>query len=311
MACLFKLVGLSLCTGVLSYGTSTRRACLASGIGLAGGVCSGASPVAAAPKLSISSRFETDDLPAPPVKQRSELNLFTSSSGLYDDLFFPSWMGGTWAVTLTLRSFSTPQGTRFLSGPQGNRPDVAAKTVADQQSRIGKAVGPYDLRWVTVNRPDGQVFVVEDRAFNTKARLDAFAGRDVVKRVEYVEIGGANRIGYGDAPLPTTLVRYKGGRAVQKTFSNNRASELDPATGLWTGFEFTRTLFAIADSDLPPVVTDTQVVTQLRQGPTPRSVTGRIRIADYLTPQDQLYFEARQRAVSVSDWEVSLTRIGD
>ena len=38
---------------------------------------------------------------------------------------------------------------------------------------------------------------------------NAFAGRDVVKQVDYVEIGGANRIMYEDAPLPTTLTTFK------------------------------------------------------------------------------------------------------
>jgi len=170
-------------------------------------------------------------------------------------------------------------------------------------------------------------FVVEDRSFNTKARLNAFAGRPVVKSIEYVEVGGANALSFGDKPLPTTLVRF--GRPgsqfaasfVQKVFSNNRGSEVSAATEpgggtVWTGFETTRTLFyRTTGEDAPPVVTDNQIITQLRLvtadkpgGGGGAVVKGRVRIADYLTPNDQLYFDAKQRAVSISDYDITLTR---
>ena len=123
-------------------------------------------------------------------------------------------------------------------------------------------------------------------------------------------IGGANRISYGDAPLPTTLTVYRF-KAVQKTFSNNRGHETAP-DGTWSGFEFTRTLFARTDMDAPPVVADTEVIYELRPPQNdPNVIVGRMRIADYLTPNDQLYFEAGQRAVSLSDYTLSFTRRQD
>jgi hypothetical protein len=171
----------------------------------------------------------------------------------------------------------------------------------------------------------------------------------VVRRVEYVEVGGANQKAYGDAPLPTTLTTYKFA-ALQKVFSNNRGQELEfnppgvrelataaaavaaltdgratPDNVTWTGFEFTRTLFARTDQpDAPPVVADSEVLTQLRLiiglqssaatvSNTSRAgaevVVGRVRLADFLTPNDALYFEARQRAVSISDYDLRLTRL--
>ena len=83
----------------------------------------------------------------------------------------------------------------------------------------------------------------------------------------------------------------------------------------WAGFEYTRTLFARRDSDVPPVVTDSEVIIMLdgggrvAEGAQPDQVTGRLRIADYMTPQDNLYFEARNRAVSISDYDVLLERL--
>ena len=148
----------------------------------------------------------------------------------------------------------------------------------------------------------------------------------VVRRVEYVEVGGANKLLYGDAPLPTTLTTYKF-PALQKVFSNNRGQELKgsqggkeltdgsvtPAGATWTGFEFTRTLFARTDQEAPPVVADSEVITQLHVqsgiiGGGDEVIAGHVRQADFLTPNDALYFEARQRAVSISDYEIRLTR---
>ena len=54
---------------------------------------------------------------------------------------------------------------------------------------------------------------------------------------------------YEDAPLPTTVTTFKG-PAIQKTFSNNRNEEYAPAEGsawpVWSGFEYTRTIFQVA-----------------------------------------------------------------
>ena len=319
--------------GTITLSRRDAVASAAAGIAWRGGFFGSAAPaVAAGAPETIADRLTATSLPMPPVKQRSEFDLF-SKSGLYDDLFFPSYMAGTWDVVQTLVDFNAPQGALFLTGPRGNRPDVAQQVIAQERAKIGSAVGPYRLRWLTVpnRRQPNAPYVVEDRAYNLKSRLNAFAGKEVVKDVEYVEVGGANRIGYGDAPLPTTLTRFKGS-AVQKTFSNNRGSEFSSGSSdsgsssgdsgaTWTGFEFVRTLFARTDSsgrDLPPVVTDTQIITSLRvlendsqngSEAAPMVVVGKVRIADYLTPQDQLFFNAKQQAVAISDYDIRLTKV--
>ena len=154
----------------------------------------------------------------------------------------------------------------------------------------------------------------------------------VARRVEYVDIGRTTQEAYGNVPLPTTLTTYRS--ALQKVFSNNRGQELDlsaaggspvsaaastaalgdnkptPREAVWTGFETTRTLFARTDrSDAPYVVADSEVITQLRLAGGPEEVViGRVRLADYLSPNDALFFDAKKRAVSISDYDIRLTR---
>jgi len=276
----------------------------------------------------LSSRLTSDILYQPKVKQTSEMNLFTGSNGLYDDLFYPPWMAGEWDAYQTLNNYQAPLGKKFLSGPSGLREDVADATMKQQQSLIGKTVGPFRLRFIIIDKKSKKTLseipkdnndfvVVEDRQANLRSRANAFAGRDIVKTIEYVEIGGANTLNYGEAPLPTTLLRYKG-PAIQKTFSNNRDSEIESVDGteMWTGFESTRILFARKDIDLPPIVSDTEVITQLgspqlqitSDGAQVIVVSGKLRIAGYLNPNDALYFDARQRAVTLSDYDLKLVK---
>jgi len=276
---------------------------------------------------TLSSRMTSEILYQPKIKQMNEMNLFTSSNGLYDDLFYPLWMSGEWDVYQTLTNFQAPLGKKFLSGPSGLRPDVADATINQQQSLIGKTVGPIRLRFVMVDLKEKKILsssdssnnsvVVEDRLNNLRTRANAFAGKDIVKTIEYVEIGGANALNYGEAPLPTTLLRYKG-PGIQKTFSNNRESEIENVEGeVWTGFESTRTIFARKDIDLPPVVSDTEAITQLKKplvddlssNGKDVVVLGKLRLAGYLNPNDALYFEARQRAVTLSDYDLKFVKV--
>ena len=154
----------------------SRRAAVSSALGALPSI---ASPrfAAAGPPPSIVDRFRATKLAEPRVKQRSEFTSLTSS-GLYDDLFYPDWIEGEWDVVQTLMGFEAPLGSKFLSGPSGNRPDIAEATMKQQRERLGTAVGPFPLRFISVSGPGSAngKFVVEDRAFNTASRLNAFAG---------------------------------------------------------------------------------------------------------------------------------------
>ena len=152
---------------------------------------------------------------------------------------------------------------------------------------------------------------MEDRLYNTRSRLDAFAGKPVVASVEYAETGGNNRRGNvvlggsADDPLITTVTYYKG-PAAQKVFSVARTSEA-AGDDLWRASEATRSIFALTNTNAaPPITTDSEILTELRR--TGGAVVGRLRLVDYMNPQDPLYFDARRKAVSIADYDVRMTK---
>ena len=151
--------------------------------------------------------------------------------------------------------------------------------------------------------------------YNTRSRLDAFAGRAVVSSVEYAETGGNNRRGNvvlggsADDPLITTVTYYKG-PAAQKVFSVARSTEA--SDDLWRASEATRSIFALTNQNAaPPITTDSEILTELRRTAGDAVVVGRLRLVDYQNPQDPLYFEARRKAVSVADYDIRLRRAND
>ena len=102
----------------------------------------------------------------------------------------------------------------------------------------------------------------------------------------------------------TTVTQYKG-PAAQKVFSVARTTE---ATGdLWRGSEATRSIFALTNTNAaPPITTDSEILTELRR--TGDAVVGRLRLVEYMNPQDPLYFDARRKAVSIADYDVRMTK---
>lgn len=98
---------------------------------------------------------------------------------------------------------STPLGLKFIGGPGGSE-KIATESWKEQRKQLNVPVS-LKLRWVPT-----KFGVAEDRLFNTKERLNAFAGRNVVSSVEYTNVGGSNRSslmllgGSEDDPLQTT-----------------------------------------------------------------------------------------------------------
>ena len=135
---------------------------------------------AASSSSSIGERFSSDILSAPPITAG------TKYTG-HENLYFPAWMEGEWDATQTLTSTKAPLGLRFIGGPQGSI-EVAQKTMDEQSKRIGEPVN-LRLRFVKTN-----LGVVEDRAFNLRSRLDAFAGKSVVASVNYADVRESNRV---------------------------------------------------------------------------------------------------------------------
>ena len=152
---------------------------------------------AAPTTTSIEDRLRSNqNLTLPPPSRPSELN------GI-DNLYYPSWLAGTWDVTQTLTDTSTPLGLKYIGGPNGSV-EIATQSLNEQKKQLDV---PVNLRLRYISSKFG---VAEDRLFNTKQRLDAFAGRSVVSSVEYADVGGSNRGsvlmmgGDNDTPLQTT-----------------------------------------------------------------------------------------------------------
>lgn len=219
-------------------------------------------------------------------------------------------MAGDWDATQTLISTKAPLGMKFIGGPQGSI-DVAQKVMNDQTKRLNEPV-ELKLRFVKTNWG-----VVEDRAYNLRSRLDSFAGKSVVASVNYADVRESNRAsllaagGLESDPLMTTLVYFKG-PAAQKTFVisfGQDPSDIVSRSDKWSGYELDRSIFALTNqSTAPPVTTDTEIIYSFKRIGDDR-VEGRLRLAGYLNPQsDQLYFEAKNRAVSLTDYTIVLTR---
>jgi hypothetical protein len=254
---------------------------------------------ATAASPSIADRFGSDVLKSPPITAG------TKYTG-HENLYFPDFMEGEWDAVQTLVSTKAPLGLKFIGGPQGSL-EVAQKTMNEQAKRINE---PVNLRLRFVKTHFG---VVEDRAFNLRSRLDSFAGKSVVASVNYADVRESNRAsilasgGTEDDPLTTTLVYFKG-PAAQKTFviSHNQ----DPLdSDNWSGYELDRSIFALTNNNIaPPVTTDTEVIYSFRKVGSDE-IDGKLRLAGYLNPQsDSLYFEAQNRAVSITDYTLTLKR---
>jgi hypothetical protein len=257
-------------------------------------------PTIASAKVSLAERLESDILTIPAPSYPTELN------GVPDNFYFPDFMAGEWSVTQTLLDAKTPLGLKFIGGPNASE-KIATDTIKEAQKQIGKPVA-LRLRYIPTKWG-----VAEDRLFNARQRLDAFAGKPVVASVEYANVGGSNRQsvlamgGTENDPLQTTFVRFKG-PAAQKTFCISHGSEsLDENT--WVGYELDRSIFALTNQNTaPPLTTDTEIIWKLEKVDD-NHVKGKLRIAGYLNAQsDMLYFDAKKRAVSLQDYSLDFVR---
>ena len=59
----------------------------------------------------------------------------------------------------------------------------------------------------------------------------------------------------------------------------------------------------------PPVTTDTELIWLFEKADGGNVVNAKLRIASYLNAQsDKLYFEAKNQAVSIADYDLKLTK---
>mmetsp|Transcript_26979 Transcript_26979/g.59310 ORF Transcript_26979/g.59310 Transcript_26979/m.59310 type:complete len:319 (+) Transcript_26979:315-1271(+) len=260
------------------------------------------SPVAnaAQTKKDISNRLNEEILFLPPPSLASEFN------GV-DNMYFPSFLSGEWEVTQTLVDLRAPLGMKYIGGPNGSL-EIAEKTTKEARSKIGV---PVELKLRYVPTKWG---VAEDRLYNSQERLNSFAQKSVVASVQYADVGGSNRKsvlalgGTNDDPLQTTLVYFKG-PAAQKSFLISHGAEQVSET-FWTGFEVQRSIFALTNQNTaPPITTDSEYIWSFEQIDDTH-IRGKLRIAGYLNAQaDTLYFDARNRAVSLQDYTLDMRKI--
>ncbi|CAE8581676.1 unnamed protein product [Polarella glacialis] len=221
-------------------------------------------------------------------------------------------MEGRWRVTQTLVAYNAPLGREFLA--YGND-QVAQKVLQEQQKQLGIPV-EFELRYLRTQRNN----TVEDRAFNVRSRLDAFAGKQVVKSVGYVDVPANTRedalkAGNGpEDPLLTTIINFKG--AVQKIFITAFQTEQDKEGNVWRGLASQRTVFAAPGAGYNPLTVDEEAVTAIRRGPNnndnnTKGVRGRFRLLGYLNPNDKLFFKAGNKAVTIADYSLQYSYVGE
>jgi len=261
---------------------------------------SASSACASESKKNLSNRLNENIIFLPPPSLASELN------GV-DNMYFPSYLSGEWEVKQILVDMQAPLGLKYVGGPNGSL-DIAEKTMEEARSRLDI---PVNLKLRYQNTKWG---VAEDRLYNTRERLNAFAQKDVVASVEYADVGGSNRKsvlllgGTKDDPLQTTIVYFKG-PAAQKSFITSRGGEEVSGTS-WTGYEVQRSIFALTNQNTsPPITTDSEYIWSFERLDE-NHVRGKLRIAGYLNAQsDSLYFDARNRAVSLQDYVLDMKKI--
>jgi hypothetical protein len=258
------------------------------------------SPLPGRALSSIQSKLNQDILNLPAPSYASELN------GV-DNTYFPPFLQGNWEVTQTLVDTKIPLGLKYLGGPNGDM-TIAEKTMEQSRSQVGKPV-KLQLRYLSTKWG-----VAEDRLFNSKERLNAFAEKNVVASVQYADVGGSNRKsvlllgGKEEDPLQTTIVYFKG-PAAQKSFVVSHGSEKLGETQ-WAGYELQRSIFALTNQNTaPPITTDTEYIWKFDLVDE-NHVQGELRIAGYLNAQnDRFFFEARNRAVSLQDYTLDMNRL--
>lgn len=207
-----------------------------------------------------------------------------------DEQYFPAWMDGEWNVQSTIYRVLTPQGETMANA------DAAQVARSD----IGRLV-EYQLRFRAVQREgDADVRYIPDRVFNTISSTNAFAGRPVIASVQ-IEKGRPPRL----------IAVYKGSSGARSLqFVNNRSAELVTNADGKPEFictESYRQVFYNPSGDRGPVTTDYEIIQRFVQVDE-NHLQGALRVAVYLQPLEQKYFEAGNKAVLMTDSTIRLEK---
>jgi hypothetical protein len=298
----FPLTGLALAPRPVSSNDDISRRSFVGGAAMTAAFWGSPSSIVLAVPASITSRLEKDVLNLPAPSYSSKFNGF-------DNTYFPSFLEGEWDTTQTLVDNSAPLGLKYIGGPNGVI-SIAEATMEQARSKIGQPV-KVRLRYLPTKWG-----VAEDRLFNYEERLNSFAEKKVVASVAYADVGGSNRHsvltmgGTEKDPLQTVLVYFKGPVA-QKSFVVSHGGE-NLGSDSWAGYELQRSIFALTNQNTaPPITTDSEYIWKFDKLDDDH-IQGKLRIAEYLNANsDTLYFEAKNRAVSVQDYILDMRRHRD
>jgi len=103
-------------------------------------------------------------------------------------------------------------------------------------------------------------------------------------------------------------VRFKGPAAQKSFLIGHDVQEIDDNN--FVAYEVIRSIFALTNTNTaPPVTTDTELIWSFKKIDN-EHINARLRIASYLNAQsDKLYFEAKNQAVSIADYDLKLTKV--
>ncbi|KAL6758278.1 hypothetical protein V8C86DRAFT_2598778 [Haematococcus lacustris] len=223
-------------------------------------------------------------------------------------LYYPSWLEGTWAVSASFQGAGFPLGSRFISKAV---PGVTKGSMLMAMADVGAAQDVNCLWHIRFLRtPLG---VVADRSFNVQQQADALLGYEAVKSVEYEPDVNPTRL----AVVWATPRRSEGPASFDmrkaEVFINNRSSDpLNDSPCSWSCSELYR---QVSQAARQGSVGDYQVITKFVAASgvdvcdTAAGVEAQMRVAAFLQPQDALYFETGGKAVAVYDYRMQLSRV--
>ena len=218
-------------------------------------------------------------------------------------IFYPRWMFGAWTLAFRREGSVAPLGAaaapvrppQLLAAPAGEGVEIEARfysTLPDTlRNNLAVNLGllPSDA-------------IIADRAFNV-ASLNAGGG---VAGAEYStrEKPGEMEVRYrSDGPAgPRKAVIY-----YQNARGEEGSTPAGDGGGLAAAFATSEMVRQVNLGVRSVETQDFEVITAYTRH-SPTVITGRLRLAAYLTPQDADYFVAFGRPVEVDDWSFTMVR---
>lgn len=233
-------------------------------------------------------------------------NAGSAGFGSAQQLLYPDYMAGTWSVAATFRGARFPKGDAYV-------PTYLKRGSARSESEeVGKTV-TYEQRFVPPPRNLGGAkfpgAVIMDRPFSTPAMLNAYAGFERVRGVEYDADKSPTElllryptVGPDMRPLPDQRTQV---------YINNRDWAVAAAPSGDRAHVSSECFRAVTLGPRSAAVSDSETLMSLQQV-APGTLAGQQRVANYLVPNPNsregvLYMDVGPSAVAVFDWDVTWT----